>query len=165
MMIKNIFTFSTLILALSACTYMPKQRQTQLVAEPNSVDLMLADAADRATRALETLAAMEQTKMPIKPIASVPNAPQELQRAVTFDWTGPVEPLVQELARKAGYSYGVVGAKPATPITVTMNVMNKPLINVLRDLGMQMGARGDLNVNAQARAIEVQYASFSNGAM
>jgi hypothetical protein len=68
-------------------------------------------------------------------------------------------------ARKAGYSYGIVGAKPATPITVTMNAMNKPLINVLRDLGMQMGARGDLNVNAEARAIEVQYASFSNGAM
>lgn len=165
MMIKNIFAFSTLVLTLSACTYMPKQRQTQLVAEPNSVDLMLADAADRATRALETLAAMEQTQMPIKPVASVPNAPQELQRAVTFDWTGPIEPLVQELARKAGYSYGIVGAKPPTPITVTMNVMNKPLINVLRDLGMQMGARGDLNVNAQARAIEVQYASFSNGAL
>ncbi len=164
-MMKNIFTFSALAILLSACAYNPAQRQTQLVAEHSSVDLMLADAADRATRALETLSAMEQSKMPIKPIASVPNAPQELQRAVTFNWTGPVEPLVEELSRKAGYSYGVIGAKPATPITVSLNVMNKPLINVLRDIGMQMGARGDLNVNSQSRAIEVQYSSFSNGAM
>jgi defect-in-organelle-trafficking protein DotD len=164
MIIKNIFAIGVLSVLVSACAYTPKIGQTQMVAEPNSVDLMLADAADRATRALETLAAMEQTQMPIKPIASVPNAPQELQRAVTFDWTGPVEPLIEELARKAGYNYGVIGDQPSAPITVSLKAMNKPLINVLRDFGMQMGARGDLNVNAQSRVIEIQYASFTNGA-
>lgn len=159
---KHIFTLSLSILALSACAYYPKQGTPQLVAEPDTVDLMLADAADRATRALETLAAMEQTQMPIKPVAVVPDAPQELQRAVTFDWTGPVEPLVEELARKAGYQYGVIGNKPVTPITVSMNVTNKPLINVLRDIGIQMGARADLKVNGPARMIEIQYADFAN---
>lgn len=141
---------------------MPKTADRQLVAEPDSVDLMLADAADRATRALETLAAMETTQMPIKPIAAVPNAPIELQRAVTFDWTGPVEPLVEELTRKAGYNYGVLGSKPPLPITVSIRAINKPLINVFRDLGMQMGARGDLKVDANARTIEIQYAEFGN---
>lgn len=159
---KHFLIFSFFTLLLSSCAYMPQKRQVQLVAEPNSVDLMLSDAATRATRALETLAAMEQTQMPIKPIASVPQAPQELQRAVTFNWTGPVEPLVQELARKAGYSYGVIGAQPPLPITINLRATNKPLINVLRDIGMQMGARGDLNVNAQSRMFELQYASFVN---
>lgn len=136
-----------------------------MVAEPDAVDLMLADAADRATRALETLSAMEQTKMPIKAIATVPNAPQELQRAVTFDWTGPVEPLVEELARKTGYQYGVIGSQPPLPITVSMRAMNKPLINVFRDIGMQIGARADIKVDAQSRVIELQYSDFSNKAM
>ena len=87
---------------LSSCAgYIDRHAQPQMVAEPSSVELMLADAADRATRALETLAAMESTKMPVKPVAIVPNAPTELQRAVTFDWVGPVEPLVEELTRKA----------------------------------------------------------------
>ena len=159
---KHFLIFSFCTFLLSACAYTPRKQQVQLVAEPNSVDLMLADAADRATLALETLAAMEQTQMPIKPIASVPQAPQELQRAVTFDWTGPVEPLVQELARKAGYNYGVIGAKPPLPITINLRATNKPLINVLRDIGMQMGARGDLNINAQSRMFEIQYAAMVN---
>lgn len=159
---KKTLILISVIVSLSACAYVPKASQKQLVAEPDSVDLMLADAADRATRALETLAAMEQTQMPIKPVATVPNAPQELQRAVTFDWTGPIEPLVEELTRKAGYQYGIIGNRPATPITVSMKATNKPLINVFRDIGIQMGARADLKVDGQSRMIEIQYADFSN---
>lgn len=160
---KKIIITAGLIISLSACAYVPQRTgQVQMVAEPDSVDLMLADAADRATRALETLAAMEQTQMPIKPVAVVPDAPQELQRAVTFDWTGPIEPLVEELTRKAGYQYGIIGNRPVTPITVTMNATNKPLINVLRDIGIQMGARADLKVDGRARMIEIQYADFAN---
>jgi len=151
-----------LVIGMGACAYIPPQPQIQMVAEPDSVDLMLADAADRATRALETLAAMEQTQMPIKPVTTIPNAPLELQRAVTFDWTGPVEPLVKDLARKAGYNYGVIGNQPSVPVTVTMRVMNRPLIEVMRDIGIQMGARADLNVNARSRIVEIQYADFAN---
>lgn len=161
-MMKKFIPLLCLSMVLSSCAYIPKRGQTQLVAEPDPVDLMLADAADRSTRALETLAAMEQTQMPIKPVAAVPNAPQELQRAVTFDWTGPVEPLAEELARKAGYTYGVIGAKPVAPITVTVRAVNVPLINVFRDLGMQMGARGDLKVDGEQRMIEIQYSDFVN---
>lgn len=161
-MMKKIILLGLLI-SVSACAYVPRHNaQPQLVAEPDSVDLMLAEAADRATRALETLSAMEQTQMPIKAIATVPNAPQELQRAVTFDWTGPVEPLVEELTRKAGYQYGIIGNRPALPITVTMRATNKPLINVFRDIGIQMGARADLKVDGQSRMIEIQYADFAN---
>ncbi len=161
----KILSFIAILTLVSSCAYAPKTGQVQLVAEPDSVDLMLADAADRATRALETLAAMEQNQMPIKSIAAVPNAPQELQRAVTFDWTGPIEPLVEELARKAGYRYGVIGNKPVLPITISTVANNKPLINVFRDIGMQMGARADLNIDAQTRMVEIQYSDFNNKAM
>ena len=158
---KNIFAISLLSLTLTSCAYVPNA-QPQMVAEPDTVDLMLADAADRATRALETLSAMEQTQIPAQTTAIVPNAPQELQRAVTFNWTGPVEPLVEELSRKVGYRYGIIGAKPNTPILINMAATNKPLINVFRDIGIQMGARADLKVDAASRMIEVQYTDFAN---
>ena len=158
---KNIFAISLLSLTLMSCAYSP-YAQPQMVAEPDTVDLMLADAADRATRALETLSAMEQTQIPTQTTAIVPNAPQELQRAVTFSWTGPVEPLIEELSRKAGYRYGIIGSKPVTPIIITMAATNKPLINVFRDVGIQMGARADLKVDASSRMIEIQYTDFSN---
>lgn len=158
---KKIFAISLLSLLVTSCAYVPKTQQ-QLVAEPDSVDLMLADAADRATRALETLSAMERSQNPQPDLAIVPNAPRELQRAVTLNWTGPVEPLVQELSRKAGYRFGTIGARPSTPVIVTISSINKPLINVFRDIGLQMGARADLKVNARTRMIELQYNDFTN---
>ena len=147
---------------ISACAYQPQFARPQVVAEPNSVDVMIADAADRATRALETLADIENTRTPVKSIATIPNAPQELQRAVTFEWTGPAEPLVQELARKAGYNYNTVGSQPPLPLLVNVKATNKPLIEALRDIGMQMGARADLKVDGELRMMEIHYAATVN---
>lgn len=141
------------------CAYQPQFARPQVVAEPNSVDLMLADAADRATRALETLADIENTKSPVKSIAVVPNAPQELQRALTLNWTGPAEPLVRELAKKAGYTYGTLGTTPAVPVLVNIQATNQPLIEILRNIGLQMGSRADLKVNGETRIMEIHYTS------
>lgn len=160
----NIITIIAAVLLVSGCAGYKAKPVPQLVAEPNSVDLMIADAADRATKALETLAAMEHTKNPTDVVATVPNAPQELRRALTFDWSGPAEPLVQELARKAGYDYGIIGSKPPLPILINIRAVNKPLINILRDVGLQMGGRADLKVDAQMRRIEIHYADTVNGA-
>lgn len=148
---------------VSACSHQNKPIP-QLVAEPNSVDLMLADAADRATRALETLASMEQATKPGEVVAAVPNAPQELRRALTFDWSGPAEPLVQELSKQAGYDFGVIGNRPPLPIILNIKATNTPMIDVLRDIGLQMGARSDLKVDAQGRRIEIHYADTVNRA-
>lgn len=163
-MISKTLMLGTVILAVSACAYEPKFARPQVVAEPNSVDVMIADAADRATRAMETLADIENTKSPVKSVATVPNAPRELQRAVTFEWVGPPEPLVQELAQKAGYTYNTVGTAPALPLLVNVKATNKPLINVLRDIGLQMGARADLKVDGQMRVMEIHYAATVNRA-
>ena len=164
---KKIILTSLLCGVMAGCSnvgWTPNVGQRQLVAEPDKVDLMLADAADRSTRALETLAAMEQSQMPIKPVAAVPQVPQDLARGVSVQWSGPAEPLVQELARKAGYAYNAVGSKPATDIIVSVAAQNKPLIELFRDIGMQMGARGDLKVNMQMRSIEIHYAEMANRA-
>ncbi len=158
---KHILYTPLFLIALTSCAYVPNA-QPQMVAEPDTVDLMLADAADRSSRALETLSAMERTQIPTDTTAIVPDAPAELQRAVTFNWTGPVEPLVEELARKSGYTYGTIGSEPNTPILMTMSATNEPLINVFRNIGVQMGARGDLKVDAAARMIEIEYTDFAN---
>lgn len=67
----------------------------QLVASPDKVSLMLANAADRASVALETLAAVEQARSPDIAVAPITNAPAELKRAVTVNWVGPVEPVAK----------------------------------------------------------------------
>ena len=142
-----------------------KDSKPQLVAEPDKTSLMIADSADRATRALESLAAVEQVRTPSAAAAAamIPNAPTELQRAVTFSWSGPVEPVAQDIASWAGYTFHTVGDQPPSPILVTIDAYNEPMIEVLRDLGLQMGTRADLKLDANRHTVEIIYASTVNG--
>ncbi|MCB1538275.1 MAG: DotD/TraH family lipoprotein [Rhodospirillales bacterium] len=160
-----------LALPLAACSGAAginfRNTKPQLVAEPDSTSLMIADAADRATRALESLAAVEQTRTPgvAAAAAMVPNAPVELQRAVTFQWSGPVEDVTRDMAARAGYSFSTVGDLPPTPIIVNLNAYNEPLIEVFRDIGLQMGTRADLKLDASRHTVDILYTPTVNRVM
>lgn len=148
-------------MTVAACTPV-KLGRPQVVAEPDSVSLMLADAADRASKALETLSAVEQVRTPSAAIATIPNAPVELKRGISVDWSGPVEPLAQTLAAKTGYQYSTFGDQPPTPIIVNVQATNRPMIEVFRDVGLQLGSRADLRVDAARRLVEIHYAPVAN---
>lgn len=156
----------SLVVMLAACGTFGAHKgaqKPQLVAEPDGPTLMLADAADRATRALETLAAVEQSRTPTAAAAAmVPNAPPELQKAVTFTWAGPVEPVARDLAGRSGYTFNTVGSAPTAPIVVNINAYNQPIVHVLRDIGLQMGSRADLRLDANARVVEIIYRDTVN---
>lgn len=146
--------------ALSACTTGQQlfNRTPQVVASPDKVSAQLAEAADRASVALETLAAVEQARSPGIAVAPIENAPPELRRAITVNWVGPVEQITKTLADRAGYSFNVVGNMPVTPVVVSLDVENKPVIDVLRNIGLQLGMRADIRVDGTRRIVEIQYA-------
>lgn len=130
----------------------------QLVAAPDSVSAMLADAADRASNALETLAAVEYARSPGVAVSTINNAPPELRRSITVNWVGPVEPITKTLADRAGYNFLTIGNKPPIPLVVSLDIQNRPVIDVLRDLGLQLGLRADIKVDAERRVVEIHYA-------
>lgn len=147
-------------LGLSACGQGPiyfSNESPQVVASPDKVSSMLADAADRASDALEKLAAVEYAKSPGVAVAPVAGPPRELRRAVTVNWIGPVEPISKTLADRASYHFTVVGAEPPTPLVVSIDVENTPVVDVLRDIGLQMGTRADIRVDVERRAVELHY--------
>lgn len=151
------------VLALSACEHLPvseriKPGNPQMVAQPDSVNVMLADAADRAASALETLASVEQTRTPVPAVATIPNAPAELRRGVTVEWNGPVEPMVQALTAQTGYTYQAFGDQPPVPLIIALKTTNRPAIEVFRDIGLQLGGRATLKVDANRRVVELYYA-------
>ncbi len=129
----------------------------QIVAEPDKISAMLADAADRASSSLETLAAIEAQKRQVPATPNLDNAPVELKRAITINWIGPVEELTRKLANRASYDYQVYGSGPATPLIVSIDAENQPIIEVLKDIGVQMGSEAAVHVNAQNREIEIRY--------
>ena len=146
----------TATLALGGCSGkgFPKP---QLVAEPDGVTARLAAAADRAANALDELAAIENTRTPTDIPPLVSGAPVELRRAITVDWVGSTEPLVQQLADRASYQFKLSGQPPAVPMIITLRVKNEPLIEVLRNVGLQLDNRATLKIDPATQTVELIY--------
>jgi len=130
----------------------------QVVASPDKASMLLAEAADRAAVALETLASVEQARSPGIAVAPIADAPPELRRAMTVNWVGPVEPISKTIADRAGYSFTTIGAQGPAAIVVSIDVENKPIIDILRSIGLQLGNRADIRVDPHNRAVEIHYA-------
>jgi defect-in-organelle-trafficking protein DotD len=163
----KLFTSQTLMMCmmasalfLSACagdgpTFV---KDPQVVASPDKVSGMLAQAADKASSALENLASVEQKRTPNATIRPMQNVPPHLARAVTINWIGPADQITKMLANKASYRFQTLGTKPATPVVVSVDVTNKPIIEVLRTVGLQLGARANVRVDSGRQIVELQYA-------
>lgn len=147
-----------LSLSLTACESATINKRPQLVAQPDKVSAMLADAADRAANSLETLAAIETTRGPDIAAPSIGNAPAELLRPVSLYWNGPAEQVSRTMANQAGYRFKTVGSRSATELIVLIDVERSTIIDVLRDIGLQLGTRADIKVDAQQRSVELHYA-------
>ncbi len=156
----SIFLMTGVVGMLAACT--PRVNQ-QLVASPDPVALRLAAAADKASAALQTLAAIEQARNPGEAVQMPPDAPVELRRIISISWTGPIKPIVQQLADRAGYRLEVNGDRPPAPIVVSVNAREESVIEVLRDVGLQAGQRADIAVDPTHHLVELNYAPVSGG--
>ena len=68
-----------------------------------------------------------------------------------------VETLAETLARYAGYRFVPAGAPPARPVIATVTAQAAPLIEVLRDTGLQAGGAATLVVNANDRTVRLDW--------
>ena len=143
----------------------PEPARESVEWQPDPAGMRLAEAAERAEAALTALAMMRAAASP--PL--VPDVPSEvpaaLQRRVTVDWIGPVETLAEALAGRAGYRFVMGGAAPARPVMVSVSARDVPLIEVLRDTGLQAGNAATLAVDAGRRTVRLDWTgSLRNGA-
>ena len=87
-----------------------------------------------------------------------PVVPGELQRLVTFDWSGSLEDGVRKLAGNVGY---VVAIEPPPPwkgsVQVAVATGALPIINAFRALGEAAGARAMVRVDPARRQVDVVY--------
>lgn len=145
--------------SVSACSNFENfsDSHPQMVAAPDSVSAMLADAADKAANSLQTLAAVEAARTPAPELNPVGDAPTELRRAISINWVGPVEPITKTLSDRAGYEFQTIGTPPPNALVISLDVENRPVIDVLRDIGLQMGVRGDIKVDSARKMIEIHY--------
>jgi len=146
------------LLSLAGCA--GDAKVVPLATEPDLVGTRIAQAAEKASSALNVISGIEQQRGPaLPPVEDYSVAPPGLTQLITVKWTGPIEQIGQTLASRAGFVFHTKGVQPPTPLTVAVDVYQRPLIEVLRDLGLQAGARADVAVDAQNGVIELSYAA------
>ena len=147
-------------------TEAPPKREER---RPDPAEARLAEAASRAEAALTAFARIRAEQAPPRaagipaeapgrsPVPGSLPVPPELRRPVTLDWIGPVETLAEALARRAGYRFLAAGPMPVRPATVAVRAEDTPLIEVLRDAGLQAGRAATLVVNAGDRVVRLDW--------
>lgn len=158
-MIRYSALFSALsfaaLLTLGACTETPI---VPIATDGDIVATRIAAAAEKASASLDTIAGIEQNRNPLPPMTTFPDAPPNLAQPVTLRWTGPVEQVSRLLAERAGFQFVVKGTPPQAPITATVDVYEKPLVEILHDIGLQAGQRASMTLDAKSQILEIRYA-------
>lgn len=127
--------------------------------EVNKGEASLAEASYAVSRSVVELAETAQAAHPLPDLAPAPSpATYGMGGLTTVDWSGPIEPLVRQLAFAANYRVRVLGTPPAIPVLVSIFSKNTMLGDILRDVGYQGGRRAQLVVYPESRVIELRYA-------
>lgn len=86
--------------------------------------------------------------------AERPAVPAELQRPLTWRWSGPLDEGGRILARQLGYAFTAPDPGPALP-RVHVDAKDTPALDILKAFGAQAGDRATVAVDPQQRIVEV----------
>lgn len=143
----------TSIFILSACSSTPPNNI------PSSTDVSLAEASYSVSRSISTLSEVAQASHPLPQLEPPPSpASYGMGQLTSIDWSGPVEPLLRQLANASNYRLRVLGAKPGIPVLVTIYAKNNMLADVIRDVGYQCGRRAAVVIYPDSQVLELRYA-------
>jgi defect-in-organelle-trafficking protein DotD len=148
-------TIIVLILFLCACAAPKPPKGYDLSKSESS----LAEASYAVSHSMVDLAETAQAAHPLPQLAPPPNpASYGMAGLTTLDWSGPVEPLLKQIALASNYRLRVLGTAPAIPVLVTIYAKNVMLGDILRDVGYQCGRRASVVVYPESLVIELRYA-------
>lgn len=146
----------TLLLSACASTH-TSERSAAETEDPSKITL--AEAANSVSNSLVDLAATEQAAYhPVRPHPSPDPMAYGMGGKASIDWSGPVEPLVKQIAETVHYKTKVIGNAPAIPIIVTVNTKNQPIGDILSNVAYQCGKRADVIVYPETKVVELRYA-------
>lgn len=121
--------------------------------------ISMAEASYDVSRAISSLSETAQAAHPTPCLDPGPSpASYGMGGLVSIQWSGPIQPLVCQIARLTRYRLRILGTPPAIPVLVSLNDKNRMVADVLRDVGFQAGRRAAVVVYPESRVIELRYA-------
>lgn len=159
------FLFIFALLLLTGCSTGSDKASTNRISIINgdvgarNAEAKLADAADSISKSLEQLAAIEKTTHPQAKMPS-PMDPQMIGMAqvASIEWSGPVAPLLDRIAKITNYKLHIIGKAPAIPVLVSISAKDTPIADILRDANFQCISKANIVVYPASKIIELRYA-------
>ena len=84
-----------------------------------------------------------------------PVVPDDLQRSVSFTWSGPLDKGVAKLALSIGYTFYTSGPPEPAPVAVAVQMSSVPVYQVFQALGDQAGTRATVEVDPLHHQVQV----------
>ncbi|MFN3234859.1 MAG: type IVB secretion system lipoprotein DotD [Gammaproteobacteria bacterium] len=150
------FVVAIMALLLSGCAAHQPRPDPNV---PDSATATIAEAAASVSRSLDDLNQMEQAEKPLLTRPTPKGGTFEgLHGVATIDWSGPIEPIVRQIANEAHYRFIRIGQDPAIPVIVTVAARNERLSDILLNIGYQGGQRASVMVYPSRKIIQLRYA-------
>lgn len=151
---KKLITITTICLALCSCVTQPPPSNKM-----DTTDTSLAQASYSVSRSIVSLSETAQAAHPLPKLDPPPSPDTYGMGGLTsVDWSGPVEPLLCQIAQATNYRLRVLGTRPGIPVLVSIYAKNMMMADILRDVGYQCGRRAAVVVYPESRVIELRYA-------
>ena len=86
---------------------------------------------------------------------ALPALPEDLQRIVSFKWSGSLDQGVARLAQSIGYSFFTTAPADAQPVNVVIDISSVPAYQAFRTLGQQAGTLATVQVDPIHHQVQV----------
>jgi defect in organelle trafficking protein DotD len=163
---KRLSFFILTLFLLSACASNAQRNalDPSLLTDPtlgkDPAEAQLAEAATSVSKSLSNLNEIQQAVTPVPQTFQPPDpTAYGMANLVTIDFSGPIEPLLNQIANASGYRVRVLGSTPAIPVMVYVDAKNTPLGDVLRNAGYQCGDKANIVIFPKTKIIELRYAT------
>lgn len=170
MLRKFLFLFAAALLLslLSSCSdskkivnlnlrYLPTDYAPEQTTDKAAQE-QIAEAATTVGQSLQELSAVQMTVHPPQKLPK-PFDPNTIHmgRMASVTWDGPVLPLLKKIAAATDYHVTVIGKSPAIPPLVSLDMKNKPIADILRNVMYQVVMKATIAVYPSTHTIELRY--------
>ena len=84
-----------------------------------------------------------------------PVMPADLQRVVSFEWSGSLDKGVAKLAASIGYTFYTTAPANAQPLDIAIRLSSAPAYQVFQTLGAEAGTRATVQVDPLHHQVQV----------
>lgn len=148
---RKVMIFIVMVLAATGCATQPAP------AQPDPSLEALKAAARQIEQELRQLVLLQTGNKQQGGLRAVLPKDGPLGKSTTMQWAGPIGPAVKQIAKQIRYKYRVIGAAPAAPITVSIDVTKEKAYTVLDSIAWQAAGKAQLLVDPLKKQLTLAY--------